>query len=84
MPGQKIISEECLLFLLSIEKAQDVKYTAASSSLPAGILIDIFELIAVIPRNKNTRLIIDTSGEALKYAIEAGVYLMYNMEPLTT
>ncbi len=53
-----------------------MEYIVASGSLPKGVPTDIFARIALIARKKNARLIVDTSGEALKQAVQAGVYLI--------
>ena len=76
MPGPTISEPEWQACLKSIEKIKDVEYIVASGSLPPGIPTDIFARIAFIARKKNARLIVDTSGEALKQAVQAGVYLI--------
>ena len=76
MPGQEISEPEWQQCLQSIEQITDVEYIVASGSLSPGIPTDIFARIALIARKKNARLIVDTSGEALKEAVAAGVYLI--------
>ena len=76
MPGPTISEPEWQACLKSIEKIKDVEYIVASGSLPPGIPTDIFARIAFIARKKKARLIVDTSGEALKQAVQAGVYLI--------
>ena len=76
MPGPQINEPEWQECLNSIEQIRDVEYIVASGSLPPGIPTDIFARIAFIARKKKVRLIVDTSGEALKQAIQAGVYLI--------
>lgn len=76
MPGPEISEPEWQECLKSIEQIRDVEYIVASGSLPPGIPTDIFARIAFIARKKKVRLIVDTSGEALKQAIQAGVYLI--------
>ena len=76
MPGPKISELEWQDCLKSIENTMDVGYIVASGSLPPGVPRDIFARIALIARKKNARLIVDTSGEALKEAVAAGVYLI--------
>ncbi len=76
MPGPTIREPEWQACLNSIENIQDVEYIVASGSLPQGVPTDIFARIAFIARKKNARLIVDTSGEALKEAVAAGVYLI--------
>lgn len=76
MQGPVIREQEWLECLNNIENAGDVRYIVASGSLPPGVPVDIFARIAVIARKKNARLIVDTSGEALNKAVNAGVYLI--------
>ncbi len=76
MPGPIISEQEWQDCLNSIENIKDVGYIVASGSLPPGVPTDIFARIALIARKKNARLIVDTSGEALEQAVQAGVYLI--------
>jgi 6-phosphofructokinase 2 len=47
-----------------------------SGSLPLGIPFSIYAEIACIAKSKQAKLIVDTSGEALKHAVKAGVFLI--------
>ena len=76
MSGPTIREHEWQACLNSIENIQDAEYIVASGSLPLGVPTDIFARLALIARKKNARLIVDTSGEALKEAVAAGVYLI--------
>lgn len=76
MPGARVSSNEYQKCLKLIEQQQQTAYIVVSGSLPPGVPPDIFEKIAEISRAKNARLIIDTSGEPLKQALKAGVYLI--------
>ena len=76
MPGPEISEPEWQQCLQSIEQITDVEYIVASGSLSPGIPTDIFARIAFIARKKNARLIVDSSGDALKLAIQEGVYLI--------
>lgn len=76
MPGTKLKEIEWRQCLKVIEEMQDVEFIVASGSLPPGVPPDIFARIAVIAKKKNARLIVDTSGEALKHAANEGVYLL--------
>jgi 6-phosphofructokinase 2 len=58
------------------EEAQDAEFIVASGSLPPGVPVDVFVELAGIARKRNTRFIVDTSGDALKHAINAGVFLV--------
>lgn len=76
MPGSVVSEQEWQACLSSIEAIPDVKYIVASGSLPPGVPSDIFAGMAYIARNKNAKLIVDTSGDALKQAVKSGVYLI--------
>ena len=76
MPGPFIQENEWHECLQTIENMQGAEYIVASGSLPAGVPADIYARIAFIARKKNARLIVDTSGEALKQAVHEGVYLI--------
>jgi len=75
-PGAKLNEHEWQKCLEEIEKIDDAKYVVASGSIPEGVPPDIFARLAAIARNKNIRLVVDTSGGALKLAAEQGVYMM--------
>ena len=52
-----------------------------TSSLQAEVYLPVFRLdvyatIAAIAKKKNAKFIVDTSGEALKHAINEGVFLV--------
>ena len=48
----------------------------ASGSLPRGVPNDYYARVATIAKNMGAKLILDTSGEALKKAAGIGVYLL--------
>jgi 6-phosphofructokinase 2 len=75
MPGSKILSNESEEILRKIEQLRPV-YLVASGSLPPKIGDDFYEKVATISRKIGSKLIIDTSGEPLRCAINNGVYLL--------
>lgn len=75
MPGSLLQKEEWEACLKVIEQS-DAEYIVASGSLSPGIPVNIFGMIAAIAKRKNARMIIDTSGEALKEAVDEGVFLI--------
>ena len=75
MPGSDIYPKECEEILSTIEKLRPY-YLVASGSLPPKIGDDFYEKVAAISRKIGSKLIIDTSGEPLKCAIDEGVYLL--------
>ena len=76
MPGLEVTESEWQACLKSIEDVNNVDFIVASGSLPEGIPIDIFARIALIAQTKKAKFIVDTTGEALKQAVQAGVYLI--------
>ena len=76
MPGLKVSEPEWQAFLKSIEDIDKIDFIVASGSLPEGIPSDIFAKIALIAQDKKAKFIVDTTGEALTKAVEAGVYLI--------
>ena len=75
MPGQELSQDEWQKCLQLIEET-DSEFIVASGGLPPGVPADIFVTIANIARNKKSKLIVDTSGEALQYALHEHVYLI--------
>ncbi len=76
MPGLEVYEVEWQAILKSIVLIENVDFIVASGSLPDGIPTDIFAKIAQVAQNKNAKFIVDTTGEALNKAVEAGVYLI--------
>lgn len=75
MPGSEIAEAEWKALLTAVEKTE-ADYIVASGSLLPGMPADIVAQVAEIAKKKGARLIIDTSGDALKKALDVGVYLL--------
>ena len=75
MPGAEIFKEESDEILRRIEQLKP-DYLVASGSLPPKIGDNFYEKVAAVSRKIGSNLIIDTSGEPLKCAIDEGVYLL--------
>lgn len=75
MPGPQLFEDEWKQCLQVIEKNHS-SYIVASGSLPSGVPADIFARISRIAKKQNRKLIVDSSGEPLRLAIEEGVYLI--------
>ncbi|MDI5886902.1 1-phosphofructokinase family hexose kinase [Flavobacterium yafengii] len=73
--GGKISEEESKRILETIANF-DLKFLVASGSLNEGLSIDFYQKIAEIAKKSNAKLIVDTSGESLKKALEIGVYMI--------
>lgn len=76
MPGTKLLENEWKECLHAIEKAKDIEFIVASGSLPPGVPDDVYAQLAVIAKKKKAKLVVDTSGIALKHAVNEGVYLL--------
>ena len=76
MPGTILMEQEWTKILQDLSDMIDVEYIVASGSLPTGVPINIFARIAEIAIAKKAKLIVDTSGEALKDAVDKSVFLI--------
>ncbi len=77
MPGSLVEESEwnsCLEYFSNLEEAPE--FIVASGSLPSGVPIDFYARLAKICKERNIKLILDTTEEALKEALEVGVYLI--------
>ncbi len=73
--GGAISEEEESNILETIAKLSP-KFLVASGSLNEGLSTDFYKKIAKIAQKSNSKLIVDTSGEALKQVLEVGVYMI--------
>jgi len=77
MPGPAFTEAEWRLCLEEISGLlPQVDYLVASGRLPPGVPPNFYGQIARLAKEQNTRLIVDTSGEALRLAVEEGVFLI--------
>jgi 6-phosphofructokinase 2 len=76
LPGPLIKEPEWRQSLALLEKEADMKYLVVSGSFPPGVPLDILGIMASLAKSKQARLIIDTSGEALKMAAQQEVFLI--------
>ncbi|MBC5991346.1 1-phosphofructokinase family hexose kinase [Pontibacter cellulosilyticus] len=79
MPGPETYEDEwmqCLQKLKHLPQGEVPQFVVASGSLPPGVPNDFCLRLAEIAHEKDFRLIIDTSGEALVKAAGEGVYLL--------
>ncbi|MES1160865.1 MAG: 1-phosphofructokinase family hexose kinase [Bacteroidota bacterium] len=76
LPGP-VVTDQVLAGLPGIIDLQGkVEFMIVSGSLPPGLSTGIFDELAAIAGRKGIKLIIDTSGPALKAAVAAGVYMI--------
>lgn len=77
MPGPKLDAAEYRDCLDHVRSALgDVDYLVASGSLPSGVSTDVYAHIARLARERDVRLILDTSDEALAAALVEPVFLI--------
>jgi 6-phosphofructokinase 2 len=76
MPGPKIEESEWQLLFNTLNEFSEVEFIVVSGSVPPGFPLNTFNIIAQIAKEKKAKLIIDTSGDALKKWIDEGVYLI--------
>lgn len=65
--------ESCLSALAEVAVGAD--FVVASGSLPLGVPADFFQRVARVTQDLGARLVLDTSGEALRH-MRSGVYLL--------
>lgn len=84
MPGPVITENEWLQCLELVARIP-ADIIVGSGSLPEGVPLDIYTRISEIAAQKNAKLIVDTSGEALQHALSANVFLVKpNIKELAT
>lgn len=77
LPGPQLQAHEwqaALTLLAELDPAP--AYLVASGSLPPGVPVDFYAQVAVLGRKRGFRVIVDTSGEPLRKAAAAGVFLL--------
>ncbi|MEI8154627.1 MAG: 1-phosphofructokinase family hexose kinase, partial [Hyphomicrobiales bacterium] len=77
MPGAPLTErewQECLSQLALVEPRPD--FVVASGSLPPGVPEDFYARVARVAKERHAKVIVDTSGGALKEALAEGVYLI--------
>ena len=75
MPGAHVSINEADKCLEIIEKIKP-EYLVASGSLATGLPSNYYEKVAAFAKKNGSKLILDTSGEALLAAADEGLYLL--------
>lgn len=73
--GGVISEEEELSFIKMISNLKP-RFLIASGSLNEGVSTDFYQKIAKIAKKSNSKLIVDTSGEALEKVLGTGVFMI--------
>lgn len=76
MPGPALNNNEWQKSLDILQGSSGVDYIVASGSLPKGVPEDFFGRLASIAKKVNAKLIVDTSGEPLRHAMNEGVFMI--------
>ena len=76
MPGAFIEPDELKQLLGRVRAMGSLDYMVLSGSVPPGVPKDIFARLASIGKEKGARVVLDTSGEALREGAHEGVYLL--------
>lgn len=75
-PGTELSENEWKDCIAAVENIEYVEFIVASGSLPPGVPVDVYKHLAKIAKRQNAKFIVDTSGDALKHALEEGVFLI--------
>ncbi|WP_373514712.1 1-phosphofructokinase family hexose kinase [Persicitalea sp.] len=77
MPGTQLMPTEVEAILDTLEEIDPhPSFIIASGSLPPGVPTNFYQQIAELAKRQGAKFIADTSGESLRLASEAGVYLL--------
>ena len=77
LPGPALTAAEADRCLQAVAQTEPpAHYWVASGSLPPGVADDFYVELAQLAQRHKARLILDTSGPALRTAAQAGVYLI--------
>jgi 6-phosphofructokinase 2 len=77
MPAVELLPKEEREILSVIRNLQPKpKFIVVSGGMPPGLSDDFLAKVARVAKQDEAKLIVDTSGEALKTAVEEGVYLL--------
>lgn len=76
MPGPALKEHEWQKALDILQTSTGVEYIVASGSLPEGVPPDFFGRLAAVSKKIDAKLIADTSGEPLRYAMNEGLFMI--------
>jgi 6-phosphofructokinase 2 len=74
-PAPAVTVSEKMKIIQTIQNLS-FNYLVVSGGLSEGLAVDFYKNIAEKLKETNTKMILDTTGEALEKALEAGVYLI--------
>lgn len=76
MPGPEVADEELNLCMQTLSKVDHIEYIVVSGSLPPGVPPDFVGQLARYAKKHSIKMVVDTAGESLQKALDAGVYLI--------
>jgi 6-phosphofructokinase 2 len=76
MPGPDVTESEWRECLNVLRSNNDYEFMVISGSNPAGVSLNFYNEAAEIAKQKNVKLIVDTSEEALKHVLSVGVFFV--------
>ncbi len=76
LPGPAVAGADLKDLPEIIGLQEGVEFMVVSGSLPPGIPATIFDEMASLAVRKGAKLVVDTSGEGLRRAVSAGVYMI--------
>lgn len=76
-PGDQVTPEEQKEILSRVDQLNPIPgFVIISGSLPIGVDPDFIKLLINTYKTKGSKVIVDTSGDALKAAVEEGLFLL--------
>lgn len=85
MPANALSEGEWKKCLAAVEAMDQVNFLVVSGSIPPGVPLNLFKELSALANMKKARLVVDTSGPALKEAVKLGVYMLKpNLGELST
>lgn len=77
MPGETVTEDETVNIFNTIEAITPFpEIVVISGSLPPGINAGFIKTLVKLAKDKGSKVVLDTSGDALSAALEEGVYLL--------
>jgi 6-phosphofructokinase 2 len=77
MPGARLAGDEVRQCLEACFDQDDAPgYLVVSGSVPPGMDLQVFGELSESASSRGSRLVVDTSGEALRYAADRGAFLL--------
>jgi len=75
-PPGPVLQESEWQACLELVGQMRTEYVVGTGSLARGVPVDFYARVATAAKDRGAKMIVDTSGEALKEALNAGVYLV--------